>query len=1149
MIGRSALTLAGVNSLACIGHRPAYCPCFMPSISLRLLVPWVTVLAVLRATWGLALAADTPPGGIPFVPNLATASDEGEKAIKRFQVPPGFKVELWAAEPDVAQGVALYPDDQGRIYVCETFRHSRGVTDIRGIMDWLDEDLACRTADDRLAMMRRHLGVKFADYSRNSDRLRLLWDADGAGRATRSTVYADNFMHPLDGIASGVIARGDQVWFANIPNLWLLRDGNGDGVADSRRSLHHGYGVRVGFLGHDLHGLCWGPDGRLYFSIGDRGSSIEQAGRKIGNADTGCVFRCQADGSELEVFAYGLRNPQELAFDAYGNLFTGDNNSDGGDQARWVYLVEGGDSGWRIGWQFLDGRNAPNPRGPWNSEKMWHPQNDAQPAYIVPPIKNIASGPSGLAYYPGTGFPDSWDGTFFLVDFRGSASGSGVWSFKLKPKGAGFEVIEDQKFLWSMLSTDGDFGPDSAFYVLDWVEGWDQNGKGRIYKMTHTEAGRSAVVTGAQKLLAEGFSRRAEGELISLLGHANLRVRQGAQFELASRKDMPWPALLDVARRGPGLLARLHALWALGQITQSHAAHPQRTVVLQELINLLADPEAEIRANAARVLGDARFSEAYEGLVRLTLDEDARVRSLGTLALARLGRREAVPAALEMLKANADQDPVLRHAGVMVLSLCAEASDLAALAQSESEAIRLAAVLALRRQGRSEITAFLADSSLRVVNEVAHAINDEPISGAMDQLAALIQSPPSGDPLIRRVLNANYRSGTSESAAALARFAASGDASENARVEALQMLTDWPKNIGRDRITGMWRPTAFARDAAIPSGAIRPYVSGLLAEAPNAVRRAAIQAVVGLQLPAVTPQLAEIVTRAQADGATRAEALEALASLWAPELHDTLKVAANDSEEAVRKVATRLGAEATGSGDGVGPLAAVLERGTVAEKQNALATLGTLAGDAVDEFLTRWMNDLLAGKVAPEIQLDLLDAAGKRSAASVQSALSKYNASLPTGGETNLAPWTVCLVGGNADEGKRIFLEKIEVSCVRCHKVSGEGGDVGPELDRLITRQSREHILQSIVYPNAVISLGFDNILVAMKNGALYAGVIKSETAEEVVLNSPEDGLLTLKKADIRLRERGLSGMPAGFGEILTRQEIRNLLEFIASLK
>src|SRR5205807_763403 len=163
-----------------------------------------------------------------------------------------------------------------------------------------------------------------------------------------------------------------------------------------------GYGVRFGFIGHDLHGLRFGPDGKLYFSIGDRGLRVETEGRTVSSTETGAVLRCNPDGSGLEIVATGLRNPQELVFDQYGDLFTGDNNSDSGDEARWVYLVEGGDSGWRVGYQFMEN---PYSRGPFNEEKLWHPHFEGQAAYIVPPIANISSGPSGVAYFPGTGLP------------------------------------------------------------------------------------------------------------------------------------------------------------------------------------------------------------------------------------------------------------------------------------------------------------------------------------------------------------------------------------------------------------------------------------------------------------------------------------------------------------------------------------------------------------------------------------------------------------------------------------------------------------------------------------------------------------------------------------------------------------------------
>ena len=106
------------------------------------------------------------------------------------------------------------------------------------------------------------------------------------------------------------------------------------------------------------------------------------------------------DGSNLEVFATGLRNPQELAFDQYGNLFTGDNNSDSGDQARWVHVVQDGDTGWRMEYQYL------SDRGPFNREKIWHPYNEDTPAYIIPPIRNFADGPSGQSITRALGCPN-----------------------------------------------------------------------------------------------------------------------------------------------------------------------------------------------------------------------------------------------------------------------------------------------------------------------------------------------------------------------------------------------------------------------------------------------------------------------------------------------------------------------------------------------------------------------------------------------------------------------------------------------------------------------------------------------------------------------------------------------------------------------
>ncbi|MFM8222436.1 MAG: PQQ-dependent sugar dehydrogenase, partial [Planctomycetaceae bacterium] len=269
----------------------------------------------------------------------------------------------------------------------------------------------------------------------------------------------------VEGTGAGVLAHNGSVYYTNIPHLWRLRDIAGDGQSVHRESLHSGYGVRVAFRGHDLHGLCLGPDGRLYFSIGDRGLNVQsREQRQLAYPDQGAVLRCELDGSDLEVVHSGLRNPQELAFDDRGNLFTGDNNSDSGDKARWVAVVPGADSGWRMNFQYLPDR------GPWNREKLWQPAHAGQPAWILPPVTNLADGPSGLAYAPGVGFGTETAGRFFLCDFRGAFGGSGIRALKVEPKGAGYEVTENRQFLWQVLATDVDFGPDGALWLSDWVE-------------------------------------------------------------------------------------------------------------------------------------------------------------------------------------------------------------------------------------------------------------------------------------------------------------------------------------------------------------------------------------------------------------------------------------------------------------------------------------------------------------------------------------------------------------------------------------------------------------------------------------------------------------------------------------------------------
>jgi quinoprotein glucose dehydrogenase len=1098
----------------------------------------------------LASAAEDNGATSKYSPDVAGPSLEGETAIKRFRVPKGFKVELFAAEPLLANPVAFCIDEQGRFYVAETFRLHSGVTDIRGHMNWLNDDLATRSVEDRVAFMKRFEGKRIGDYTKDSDRVRLITDTNRDGQADKATVFSEGYNEIADGIGAGLLARKGQVYYANIPHLWLLQDKNGDGVAEIKKSLHYGYGVRVGFIGHDLHGLRMGPDGKLYFSIGDRGARIKTGpGKTVENPETGAVYRCNPDGSDLEIFAHGFRNPQELAFDQYGNLWTGENNSDGGDPARWVYVVEGGDSGWRIGWQFI---TQPNARGPWMAERMCYPQTEGQAAYFLPPIANIANGPSGLAYYPGAGLPARYNEHFFLCDFRG-VTGSGVYSFAVKPRGAGFEMIDRSEFVWEVLVTDGDFGYDGCFYLTDWVNGWGKTGKGRIYRVFDPATAKTPVVDETRKLFAEGFDHRSMAELAGLLTHPDMRVRQEAQFALANKGDAAVLTFTLVASRNTNRLARLHAIWGLGQMSRKQAA-------VNALLPLLRDNDAEVRAQTAKVLGDAKAGIAVDGLIALLRDAEARPKFFAAIALGKLRREGAVPTLLEMLRANDNKDRYLRHAGVMGLAGCANVETLKRLAQDQSAGARMAAVVALRRLESPEIAAFLHDSDPLVTAEAARAINDVPIHRALPQLAAPIDDASrlsglpattektvgSREPILRRVINANFRLGRESHAMALAGFAANTNAPDALRAEALAALGEWPKPSGRDRVTGLWRPLA-PRDAKVAAAALEPHLAELLRSAANSVKVAATKAAAQLGVATATANAFDLVADTKQTSELRIEALKSLAAVNDSKLKGALKLALSDRDESVRKEATRIQAQLQPQ-DAAEHLKATLENGTTGEKQNALAALGSLTNNpAADEILLEWLDKLLAKEVPPEAQLDVLDAAAKRTTPAFVARLRKFEEARPA--EDNLRSWRECLVGGNIEAGKKIFLERAEVSCVRCHKVSGEGGETGPDLTGIGARKPREYLLESIVLPNKDVAAGFESVVVSLMNGSTYAGVVKSETATGLELNTPEDGLVKLNKAEIKSRERGLSGMPEELRQVLTKQDLRDLVEFLSGLK
>lgn len=737
-----------------------------------------------------------------------------EDFLKSLKVPEGMSPAVWAKDQQILNAIAIDVDEKGRVFTSETFRwRMGGVIDVRNFMFLYKDDLQVKTSADRLAMIEKWKD-KFPKefFTKESERIRVIEDTDGDGKADKVTTFAEDFRDPLDGPAAGVLVMNNRVYFTNIPKIWGFDDKNDDLKADNREVLSDGWGPRFSISGHDLHGLAMGPDGRIYVSLGDRGYNVtSKEGKTFTNTISGGVFRFDPDGSNLEQYYLDLRNPQELAFDSYGNLFTVDNNADIGDAARVVYIMEGGNSGWSHGWQLLgndgfakaaglDGRQA----NPWLDEGLWKSAFPEQPAWVLPAVGHITSGPSGLAFYPGVGFGDKLKDTFLVCDYR-AGTDSGVWSFKLNEKGAGYELPDTQKekFCWGLPPTDVVFGYDGRAYISDYIGGWELNNHGRVVTVSDATTRDSVDVKELKLLMAQGFSKRAPAELGKLLGHADMRARQHAQFELVARGKDGQAALSEAATKGASTFARLHGIWGLWQLARKDAT------ITKQIEALLADGDARIREQAAKVLGDLKVASAAPALVKLLADSNARVQSFAAIALGRIKHPAATPELLRVLKANDNQDVYLRHAAVMGLLGCSDAKALAALNKDASAGVRMGAILALRRLKDASLAGFLDDATPIIRAEAIRAIYDGPVVDAMPALIAQFANPidkaipePIARLLYLRLINAAQRWGDESAAKILVDFAAAQKAPVDVRAMALKALESWEKAPWIDPVIG-----------------------------------------------------------------------------------------------------------------------------------------------------------------------------------------------------------------------------------------------------------------------------------------------------------------------------------------------------------
>jgi putative membrane-bound dehydrogenase-like protein len=469
-------------------------------------------------------------------------------------VPPGFRVEVVAAEPQIVNPVAMTFDERGRIWITESLEYPR-----------------------------RSAGP-------GRDRVKVLEDTDGDGRADKFTIFAGGLNIP-----SGIAVGHGGVWVANSPDILFLRDTDGDGRADTREVVATGFGRSDT---HELpNALTWGPDGWLYGWNGVFNPSKVKSKNGKTYEFTCAIFRIHPKTRVFEVWCEGTSNPWGIAIDPEGSFFSSACVID----HLW-HLVETG---------YYIRQGGPYPPFTWPIESIVdHKHHKA--AYC------------GIHYFDSPAYPAEYRGRLYMGNIHGNCINVDV----LERNGSTYKAKAAPDFLsandsWFM-PVSQKTGPDGCLYILDWYDQYhcyqdanrDPAGidrlKGRLYRVRYQETPRRT-----------GFdlAKSSDDELIQLLGNANVYDRDIAQRLLTERASPAIRGRLEalVLDGKVDRKARMHGLWALiGSGPLDPEFHAK----------LLAHDDPSFRAWGVRAAGNmGRVQPAIrEAVVKLRRDPSPDVR-------------------------------------------------------------------------------------------------------------------------------------------------------------------------------------------------------------------------------------------------------------------------------------------------------------------------------------------------------------------------------------------------------------------------------------------------------------------------------------------------------------------------------------------
>ncbi len=1014
--------------------------------------------------------------------SVAQAQVPPEKAVSTFSVADGLEISLWASEPLFVNPTCIDIDHKGRVWVCESVNYR----------DTLHHRPLRRPAGDRIV---------------------ILEDSRGTGKADKTTTFyqSKELLAPLGiAVAKDPVGPGYKVFVCQSPDILVFEDKDGDGHADGPpKKLFSGFGG----VDHDhgVHGILIGPDGKLYFSVGDQGvqdlQSSDKKGRKWTTNNTDCqagtIWRCDLDGKNLELIAHNFRNEYEPCVDSFGTIFVSDNDDDGNEQTRICYVMPGGNYGY---W----------PRGP--GESHWH---EEQPGVVPKILRTYFGSPTGMCVYEGTLLPKKYWGQLLHTD----AGPRHVRCYHLKPKGAGYDVEREDMVTSSdtwFRPSDICVAPDGSVFVSDWYDpgvgghGMGDMSRGRIYRLAPEGSKPSVPKVDLETTL--GIVRALASPALSVRHMAFQKIRsldkkRRAEFTKAALIAYHFGKTQAVRNEQLWLLARL--FWAAPDTT------PDSHLMGINANSTLHKPEWEdLSLQGIRQLG-ARYPDLAQApdVVRNKLLQDST------------GAR--TPIRRELLLSLQSTDPAFAREIILPLASLHDGKDRFYL-----EALGIA--VGHHDQKRREI--ILADF-------------DQHFPEWNDKVADLVWElrPPSVMPTLpKRLTDAKLT--PAQRARIVDILAASDD--KDAGKSLLKVLeSDVPAEV-RERVfanlklflPGKWRDL---RKSAELTGTIK----SLLARAETRAT--------GLGLIAAAEHQGSLadVTVLVKDNKQPVEVLRAaartLGTLPSDESVEALSWLLKEGPKETRPDTLQaLGQLARGTKDKAGKEAAleVLETLVVLVytprdmRQGALEALATTREGAI------WLLELHAKRKLPQ-------------AVKVEAGRLLRNSPFPDLQKKALMAFPpprkldpkklpsitdLAVRRGDADRGKQLVAASIknDTQCLKCHTIRGIGGNVGPDLSTIGQKASRENLLESILLPSKAIADQYLTWVIETKKGVVVTGLLVEDTADHVTLRDANAKDTTIDKKDIESRSKSQTSlMPSDLLAYMTEDDLVDMVEYLLSLK